>query len=87
MSSAGKRERSSKSGRFKTKHGKGSSTVKSERVRSANAELQRSYQRVELPVETVGECKYSLTCNQFTAVLGNGLCEYHWDIHPSGQTV
>ena len=86
MSGAGKQERSSKSGRFKTKHGKGSSTVKSGNALYADAELQRSYRIVELPVETVGECKYSLKCNQFTAVLGNGLCSYHWDNRPSGQT-
>ena len=87
MSGAGKQERSSKSGRFKTKHGKGSSTVKSGNALYADAELQRSYRIVELPVETVGECKYSAKCHQFKTVLGNGLCSYHWDSHPSGQIV
>ena len=87
MSDAGKTERSSKSGRFKAKPAKEPSTAKWGRVRSVDVEHRRSYDTVKLPIETLGECKYSLSCNQFMTVLGNGLCLSHWDKYSSGQTV
>ena len=55
--------------------------VKSGRVRSADAELQRSYRTVKLPSETIGECIKSSSCKQFSVHLADGLCVDHWDKH------
>lgn len=62
----------------KTRKGRGKGSLAD--ARFARLEPRHTFEPVDHPNHTKGECKGWKTCKSWYVDLANGWCMYHWDI-------